>query len=255
MQLHYEKTASTGSVPVVLLGSIASTLEMWRPQIEALSAAGREVIALDHRGHGHSPDPDVAPGATSMGDLTADVVETLDALGVGEFDVCGLSLGGAVAQYLTARSGRVRRAAFLCTAAYFGGPDKWAPRAELTRAEGIAPMLDVVWPLWITPAFGGAHPGRIEELKAMIRTTRGVGYASCADALAGWDFRESLGEFAVPFLTLAGRDDESTPPETVHAIGAGAPDLHTQVTVPGAHVPTVESPGEVNEALVEHFSL
>ena len=121
------------SEPVVFLGSIASTTDMWLPQLDELSKT-RRVIALDHRGHGLSPDPDVTPGETTFDDLAADVLSTLDELGVDTFQVVGLSLGGAMAQYLTATSGRVTRAAFLCTAAYFGGTEKWLPRAELTRA-------------------------------------------------------------------------------------------------------------------------
>lgn len=260
MKLHHTALLADASLadaalpPVVLLGSIASTLEMWRPQIDALHAAGRSVIALDHRGHGLSPDPDAAAGVTRVADLASDVLETLDSLGVTQFDVCGLSLGGAVAQYLTVHSGRVRRAAFLCTAPYFGGLEKWGPRAELTRREGIEPMVDVVWPLWLSADFAADHPDVVDELKAMIRTTRGIGYASCADALGHWDFRAELTNFEVPILTLAGAEDQSTPPEVVHAIGQHVPNLHTAVTVPGAHVPTFEVPEAVSEALLGHFN-
>ena len=45
-----------GAPVLVLAGSLGSTLEMWRPQVEPLSERFR-VIALDHRGHGGSPVP------------------------------------------------------------------------------------------------------------------------------------------------------------------------------------------------------
>jgi 3-oxoadipate enol-lactonase len=239
-----------GSGPaVVLLGSIASTTDMWLPQLDALSA-GHRVIALDHRGHGLSPDPEVEPGETTIDDLANDVLETLDSLDVTEFAVVGLSLGGALAQYLAATSERVTRAAFLCTAAYFGGADKWNPRAELTRAEGVAPMLEGVVGLWVTAGFRGAMPATTDWYRAMISTTRGIGYASCSDALAGWDFRERLSEITVPVLTLAGAEDESTPPAALQTIADGVAGPVTAVTVtPGAHVPTYEAADQVNEAL------
>lgn len=97
--------------PVVFLGSIASTVDMWVPQLDSLSTEFR-AIAIDHRGHGLSPDPEVAPGETTVDDLAADVLETLDSLGVGEFSVVGLSLGGAIAQVLAASSARVKKRHF-----------------------------------------------------------------------------------------------------------------------------------------------
>lgn len=244
-----------GSGPaIVLLGSIASTTDMWLPQLDALSATHR-VIALDHRGHGHSPDPDNAPGTTTVADLATDVLDTLDHLGVEDFGVVGLSMGGAVAQYLAATSPRVNRAALLCTAAYFGGPEKWNPRSELTRAEGMAPMLEGVVGLWVTGAFRDAQPATTDWYRSMILSTRGTGYAAGADALAGWDFRERLSEITVPVLTLAGEEDESTPPATLQAIAEAVSGPVTSVTVsPGAHVPTYESAEQVNAALQKFFS-
>ena len=270
---HVEFGAEHGGDPVVFLGSIASTTDMWLPQLDALSVT-RRVIALDHRGHGLSPDPDVAPGETTFDSLADDVLGTLDSLGVRSFEVVGLSLGGALAQYLAATSDRVTKAAFLCTAAYFGGPDKWAPRSELTRAEGMAPMVDGVVGLWFTESFRDANPATTDFHRRMILSTRGVGYASCADALAGWDFRDRLSEITVPTLVLAGTEDGSTPPAALKAIadgiaggrsdagagrnggngGNGGNGSVTYVEVsPGAHVPTIEAPEQVNKALVDFF--
>ncbi|AIT61665.1 alpha/beta fold hydrolase [Corynebacterium doosanense] len=250
---HVSYGAGNPGNPIVFLGSIVSTTAMWLPQLDALSAH-RHVIALDHRGHGKSTDPDVEPFATTIDDLCTDILETLDALGVPGFDVVGLSLGGALAQYLTATSGRVGRAAFLCTAPYFGGEEKWRPRSELTRAEGMAPMLDGVMSLWVTESFRESRPATADWYRDMILSTRGVGYASCADALAGWDFRDRLGEITVPVLTIAGEEDQSTPPAALQTIADGVGGEVTSVVVsPGAHVPTIEAADQVSEALRDFF--
>lgn len=237
--------------PVVFLGSIASSVDMWLPQLDALSA-DRRVIALDYRGHGLSGDADVQPGETSIDDLAQDVLETLDTLGVDKFTVVGLSMGGAVAQYLAATSPRVTQAAFLCTGASFGGPKKWHDRAELTRSEGMSPMLDGVIGLWVTEEFMAARPATTDFYRRMILSTRGSGYAFGADALAHWDFTDRLPEITVPVLTIAGEEDASTPPATVHAIAEGVSGPATSVTVsPGAHVPTIEAADQINAALSE----
>lgn len=254
MQLNYvEYGRGNGGTPVVFLGSIASSTDMWLPQLDALSAT-HHVVAVDHRGHGLSADPEVEPFTTTIDDLANDVLETLDSIGVGDFAVVGLSLGGALAQYLTGTSNRVKKAAFLCTAAYFGGTEKWHPRSELTRAEGMAPMLDGVIGLWVTESFRETMPASTDFYKRMILSTRGVGYASCADALAGWDFRDRLSEITVPVLTLAGTEDESTPPAALQTIAEGVAGPVTSVEVsPGAHVPTLEAAEQVNAALLDFF--
>lgn len=247
--LHYIDFGPKDAQPVIFLGSIASSVDMWRLQLDELSRDFR-VIAVDHRGHGSSPNSDVAPGETSLDDLAQDVLAVADAAGVDSFAVVGLSLGGAIAQYLAATSSRVTKAVFMCTAHYFGGPDKWNPRAELTRAEGMAPMEEGVISLWLTPEFAAQHPATERALRDMILSTTGEGYASCSDALAKWDFGEQLKNITVPVLTIAGAHDESTPPATVHAIAEKVSGPAQTLTLSsGAHVPTVELPEEVNAAL------
>ena len=249
MILHSVDFGPRDAHPVVFLGSIASTTDMWLPQLDSLAKDFR-VIALDHPGHGLSPDPQAMPGETTINDLANNVLDTLDALGVDEFDVVGLSLGGAIAQYLTATSGRVTKAVFMCTAANFGGPDTWAPRAEETRAEGIAPRVQSAIELWVTPEFRQARPALTYALTRMIDSTRGEGYAVGADALAGWDYTEELRNITVPVLTISGAVDPSTPPEVVHAIGKMVGGESQSVTLSGGgHVPTVEVPDEGTRAI------
>lgn len=242
---HGNKDASS---TIVFLGSIASTTDMWAPQFEAFADTHR-MIAINHRGHGGSDVAEVEPGTTTMAELADDVLHTLDNLDVDQFTVVGLSLGGAIAQYLAATSPRVTKAVFCCTAAYFGGPDKWVPRADLTRTEGLTPMVDAVVGLWFTSEFAESNPSVVEAARDMILSTQGEGYAQCSDALAQWDFKDSLSQITCPVLTIAGDDDLSTPPATVAQIGDGAAGSSTSVVVPGAHVPTLESPDEFNQAL------
>ncbi|MFN3340791.1 MAG: alpha/beta fold hydrolase, partial [Dietzia sp.] len=87
---------SADAPAVVLLGSLGSDRSMWDAQVRDL-ARDHTVLAVDHRGHGGS---DVVPGPCTIADLGGDVLALLDALGVDRFHVVGLSLGGAVAQWL-----------------------------------------------------------------------------------------------------------------------------------------------------------
>ena len=230
---------------VVLLGSLGSTTEMWLPQLDGLSDR-RRVIALDHRGHGRSPaTPDGDTGPT-VPDLAADVLHTLDGLGVGRFAVVGLSLGGAIAQYLAATSGRVDRAVFICTAAKFGEPSGWVDRAHTARTDGVGALADAVVARWFSPSFLETRPATTAHFRAMIAATPDEGYAACCDALSQWDFISRLGEITVPTLVVAGEHDPSTTPETVKVVADGVAGASYVVLSPAAHLPNLEQPDTVN---------
>src|SRR5690625_5948378 len=81
-QLHFvefgPRKVETPQDTLVFIGSIGSTVDMWLPQLDALSDVFR-VIAVDHRGHGGSPGVE---GPASVADLAQDVQETIAQLGV-----------------------------------------------------------------------------------------------------------------------------------------------------------------------------
>ena len=100
--------------PLVLLNSIGTTGDTWTPCVGPLAEQFR-VIRIETRGHGDSaPAAPDAPRALS--DLGADVLATLDGIGVGRAHLAGISLGGMIAMWLAAhRPERVARLALVCT--------------------------------------------------------------------------------------------------------------------------------------------
>jgi 3-oxoadipate enol-lactonase len=235
---------------LVLLGSLGSDRSMWDAQVRDLSR-DHTVVAVDHRGHG---DSEVLPGPCTIADLAGDVLALLDSLGVDRFHVAGLSLGGAVAQWLAVHEpARVRSAALLCTAARFGEPAGWADRAAAVREGGTAAVADAVVARWITASRAETDPGLVAGLREMVLATPAEGYASCCDALAGWDNRADLDRISCPTLVVAGDEDPSTPPEVLREIADGVPGSDLVVVSPAAHVPTVEIPDRITEVLRRHL--
>lgn len=92
LELYYESHGS--GRPLVLLHGGLMTIDLnFGPLLEPL-AAGRQVIAVELQGHGHTADTD---RPMTMEGLATDVVALLDHLGIAEADVFGFSLGGLVA--------------------------------------------------------------------------------------------------------------------------------------------------------------
>jgi len=99
--------------PVILVHGFASSRRMnWRTPgwYTTLVEAGRQVVALDVRGHGESGKPH-DPAAYDEGELARDVVRLLDELGHQMADVMGYSMGGFIVMRLLHDAHvRVRRA-------------------------------------------------------------------------------------------------------------------------------------------------
>ena len=73
-------SASAGRPLALLIHGVTSSSRTWWRLAPELVRRGYRVLALDLRGHGASPPLD---DEFVLGDLTADVVQTLDALGLG----------------------------------------------------------------------------------------------------------------------------------------------------------------------------
>lgn len=242
----------TAQRTVVLLSSIATTHEAWDAQIPAIAETYR-VITVDHRGHGSSGTP--AEGPDGVETLARDVLAALDECGVDRFDVVGLSLGGAIAQWLAAHSGRVDRAVFAATATFLGGAEKWEERTATARRDGTGALADGLLENWFTPAYRRDHPDTIRTIRDMIDSVDDEGYAQNGDALATWDFEAELGLIECPVLTIAGASDPTCPPDALAKIAAGVSGPAESVVIdPGAHQVAIENPADFNDALTRFLA-
>ncbi|HEX3209063.1 MAG TPA: alpha/beta fold hydrolase, partial [Geminicoccaceae bacterium] len=99
--IHYEVSGPNQAPVVLLSNSLGTRLEMWDPQLQALTQRYR-VLRYDSRGHGRSSAP---KGLYTIELLAQDALGLLDALGIDRAHFCGLSMGGMVGQMLGARHG------------------------------------------------------------------------------------------------------------------------------------------------------
>lgn len=111
IRLAYEVVGD--GAPIVLVHGFASSRGMnWRTPgwYGTLTQAGRQVIAVDVRGHGESSKPHDR-ASYEEGELAADIVRLLDHLGHRQADVMGYSMGGFITlRLLHDHHDRVRRA-------------------------------------------------------------------------------------------------------------------------------------------------
>ncbi|WP_017580019.1 bifunctional 3-oxoadipate enol-lactonase/4-carboxymuconolactone decarboxylase PcaDC [Nocardiopsis valliformis] len=252
VDLHHLVSGPVDAPPLVLAGSLGSTVGMWEPQVEALSTVFR-VIRVDLRGHGHSPVPE---GPYSMADLGGDVLALLDRLGIERAHYAGLSIGGMVGQWLAVNAPeRLGHLVLLATSPYMGPAQNWRDRAALARDKGTAALADAVVERWFTPDYAAAHPHEITRLRDQIVDTPDEGYAGCCGAIEHHDTREDLHRITAPTLVIAGAEDPSTPPDPHGAlIAERVPGARIVVLDGAAHLLSWEQAARVNTLITQHLA-
>ncbi|GAB2575594.1 alpha/beta hydrolase [Paractinoplanes abujensis] len=242
--------------PLVLVHGHPFDRSMWRPQVAALAGSEWRVITADLRGYGAST---VVPGKTPLSVFAADVAGLADHLGIGDFVLGGLSMGGQIVMECYRRF--PERITGLILADTFPRTDtaegREARRAAADRfeAEGsgwyarenLAKML-AAYNVEALPAVAG-------HVTTMMT---GAPPAGAAAALRGRaerdDYRELLTTVTVPTLVVVGRDDEFTPVADAEEMHALIPDSALVIVDGAGHLPNLEQPAVFDEALASFLA-
>ena len=245
-RIHY-KLDGSGDTVLVFSNSLGTSLEMWDPQVAALSQHVR-ILRYDNRGHGLS-DPDDTP--ISMDDLAADALVVMDHASVEEAHFIGLSLGGMVGQKLAVGAPHRISSLTLCaTAAYLPPPDSWEKRAQAALSDGMEPMAALSLGRWFTPDYLVGHEQQVEPLLDALRSVDPGSYAVCCRAIRDFDARNWIGRMTVPPLLIAGAEDPATPPAMLREIADLVGSAKFVSVSPAAHILNVEQAEKVSSHIL-----
>ena len=203
--------------PLVLIQGYGGTSAGWFLHVPAFSK-GYRVVIFDNRGTGRSDKPDIPYTMEMMAD---DVVGLLDTIGIDAAHICGVSMGGFIAQNLVLRyPERVISLVLACT--NHGGTHKIAAdtevvgrlvdverRQKLTPEENLRELL----PFLCSQQFIDNNPDIIEQFVAnrteyptpihvLIRQR---------EAIASHDTYDRLPMINAPTLVISGDADTLIP--------------------------------------------
>ena len=235
----YWKLDGAPDLPVlVLLNSIGTDMALWDTSVPHLLPAFR-LLRIDTRGHGASDAP---AGDYTLAMLADDVVAVMDAAGVTNAAIAGVSLGGMIAMELALRHpARVTALALICTSATMDAA-AWQARIAKVRTEGTVAIADLVMGRFLSPKFAETHVGATQSVRAGLIAMADDGYAGCGAAIRDMAVIERLPGIAVPTLVVAGNRDTSTPfaghGEHIAAAIPGATIVHLDA----AHLAPIETP-------------
>jgi len=247
-RLFYRLEGKADRPVLVLSHSIGTDLGMWAPQVEDL-LPHFQVLRYDTRGHGAS---DVSPGEYSVERLGRDVLGLADALKVPRFAFCGLSLGGAVGQWLALNApDRVTGLVLANTSPQFGPRANWETRIRTVQEKGMAGIVDLVMQRFFSAETLARGDGYPDAIKSVLLGTDPAGYIGCCAMLRDVDHTRLLKDIRIPTLVIAGDRDVSTPWQGHGEILAreipGARALH----LAAAHLSNLERPRSFTVALLD----
>jgi YbgC/YbaW family acyl-CoA thioester hydrolase len=225
---------------------------IWRDQIDSLEGYRR--IAPDLRGMGQSDAPDLGYG---MGIYADDLAALLDALGVNEVVLCGLSMGGYVIfEFLRRWRHRVRALILMDTRAEGDSTEGRRARdaaAATARDGGAGAVGGALLAKMLAAGSEERAPELVDRVRRMMAATPVAGMIGALAAMR--DRHDSTGLLPtladLPTLVLVGEEDALAPPDAARRMATLIPGARL-VVIPGAgHLPPVERPSETTAEIRE----
>ncbi|MBI1415695.1 MAG: 3-oxoadipate enol-lactonase [Limimaricola sp.] len=243
--LHYAYRPGTGR-PVVFANSLGTDFRIWDDVVAGLPNSV-PLLRLDKRGHGLSEGGDV-----SIATLADDMAGLMDLLGLSGAVVCGVSVGGMVAQVLAAvRPDLAARMVLSNTGLTIGDAAGWNARIAAIATGGMSTIADTIIARWFSPGFMAARPALVAGYRAMLARTEAEGYCAVCAAIRDCDLTAQAATIAQPTICLAGTEDASTTPEVVGALARALPFATLRLIDGCGHLPCIEAPGAVITAILD----
>ncbi|HET9495479.1 MAG TPA: alpha/beta hydrolase [Chloroflexia bacterium] len=279
LRIWYESIRPEGSskgAALLIMSTAGSALD-WPPAfVRALVDAGYQVIRYDHRGTGLSDWVENwdRKHPYTLADMAGDAVAVLDALGVREVHVVGLSLGGMVAQELAANyPGRVASLTLMSTSGFIADPTL----PSLTSAYFISSLAKGL-PLLKYRLMGGEAnliKERIAKMIVMVgregldiremaevvvyqvRKRRGTNFKAIFQHLAAVNASGSrydkLATLHIPTLVIHGTADQVNPAEHGKKLVEVMPNAQGLWLKGVGHVFPYPNMDDINRRIVSHF--
>lgn len=231
-----ESAPVAGARPVVLIHGLGGDHSSWTTVATGLRRSGRQVIAVDLRGHGRSDRAETY----RLDDFRDDLRFVFDALGVERADVVAHSLGAHTAlRFAIAEPSRVGRLVL--------EEPPPMPRDDADLAENITPSADLaerVRGLW----------GLAKNPVPLLRFDRRAG-AQVQGEFTRADPRwwSSLSAVEAPSLVISGGERSFLPPRHLRALAEAMPRAEF-TTIASGHSVHRDRPAEFLAATRAHLA-
>ena len=246
-QIFYQE-AGDGD-PLLLLHGLGSSSDDWWFQTSAFAPYYR-LILPNLRGHQQSSP---LRGPTSIFTLAADIAQLMDALGIAQAHVLGLSLGGMVAQLLAIHfPQKVRQLILVNTFAHLR-PTSLREAYTLARRVVVSKYLPpkttasiVAHDLFPRPD----HVALRDEVLNRISVNDVASYRYLVDAIRRFDSRPQLDRIAAATLLITGDRDAVVPRGCQQQLVRGIRKIQWHIVRDSGHATPVDQSEEFNRVVL-----
>jgi pimeloyl-ACP methyl ester carboxylesterase len=232
-----------GPVPLVLLQHFRGNLDNWDPALVDALASARRVVTFDNAGVGGSS------GSTppTVAQMAHDAIAFLDAMGIGQADILGFSIGSFVAQEIALIRPAIVRRLVLASAAPQGaaGMHGWAP--DVIGAVGAPqPNPDGYLDVFFSRSGSSRQAGQEALRRMSARTgdrdkattweTRQAQYdAVCAWGIPDHALLQRVSGIRVPVFVANGDSDPMILPHYSYLLAGMIPHARVKIYPDSAH--------------------
>ncbi|MEZ5729711.1 MAG: alpha/beta fold hydrolase [Burkholderiaceae bacterium] len=174
-----------------------------------------------------------------------DLLAVLDAAGVAQAVLVGISLGGMTALQcvLDAPDRVLGVVACNCRASIdAAGIAGWDQRLDILKGEGIDALAQATLARWFAQDYRDANPEVMARVRDIIRRTAPAGYESCIRAIQQVALASRIDAIDRPVLLVAGAQDGAAPPAAMQAIADSIPGARLEVLDPCGHLSAIQQP-------------
>ncbi len=249
-EIHYRFLPGNGET-VVYLHSLGCTLGMWSEVAQACAPYHSGVL-YDLRGHGRSkPKTEVQ----SIDDHVVDLIELLDFLRLKTVALAGVSIGGLIAMAAAiSHPERFSKLILTATDARIGTVESWNQRIASITTQSLPKLSSAIAQRWFSPLFLEQKSKIAEAFTKELSATSEKSYlASCA-VLRDTDLRRSLKQIEIPTLIIGGKVDLAIPIDAIKELSNAIPRSQLLCLDQTGHLPPVEHPQEVADAILKFMS-
>ncbi|MBM95259.1 MAG: alpha/beta hydrolase [Oceanospirillaceae bacterium] len=236
---------------LVLIHGVGLDQSIWGGQCEGLQR-DYSVITYDMLGHGRSP---LQSAAATLEDYADQLHELLQHLNIDKAHVVGFSMGGLVARVFALRYPQ-QLTRLVIMGSVFNRSESVRntilARTEEVAREGANANLQTALERWFSPEYRSASPVQIERVRELVLGNDPISYLRAYRLFAAGDnyLADQVHNIRCPVLVMTGELDPGSTPEMAIELANQLPDGHSLILQGQRHMMPMESPQQVNRALM-----
>lgn len=239
-----------GAKTIVFIHALGSNQTIWDEVVGKLGG-GYGTLTYDIRGHGFSGN---STTQFLIADLADDLVALIDSLDLKNIILCGVSIGGMIAQSIAAkRPDLIDGLILMCTSARIGSIGRWQERINLVEENGVAGIADMVVNTWLSDEFKEKNPDKVALYSTLVSRTPDSGYIDACKALRDDNLTEQTRTISIPTLCVGGTADLSVSAADMKSLADMIEGSDIKMFEGVGHIPSIEIPEKIAR-LIENFA-